>query len=460
MRNSTKKLLFLLPLIAILPITIIAVKKVLDLKKGASGTLANIVIDASSPQAPISPQLWQNFAQGGEEPKDMLAPIVAEVAALKPQVIRIDHIYDYYNVYKSDGSFDFSKLDIAAKTIVKTGAVPMFSLSYIPSSLSTDGSIISPPKDWSSWQRLVQKTVERYSGKNGLNIDNVYYEVYNEPDLFGNWHYGKDPNYLTLYYHSTLGAQKAQNVNSFKIGGPATTGFYPNWIKALFKYASKNSLQVDFVSWHRYSANLSDYDSDFESLNEILTNYPNYFGVERLITEFGPESEYSSWYSSQVGAAHALAVTTHLLGKVHRVFAFELKDGVAKPGVENNTQWGMITHENNGKQTKPRYQGYLFLNNLTGKRLPLEGGGSWVSGVAAIDGGAIKILLVNFDPKNRHSEFVPVKINGLDSINYEVSFNYLFSQDSKIIKSVSEGKLFHQVALSPNDAVMITLVKK
>lgn len=390
----------------------------------------------------------------------MLAPIVPEVTALSPQVIRVDHIYDYYDVYQSDNSYNFSKLDKVVETIRKTGAVPMLSLTYIPPQLSIDGVITSPPKDWSAWERLVQKTVERYSGRNNLNIYNVYYEVYNEPDLFGNWHYAKEPNYLTLYYHSVSGAQKAQNVNSFKIGGPSTTGFYPNWIKALFKHASKNSLRVDFVSWHRYSPNLSDYDNDFESLNQILTNYPEYFGVERLITEFGPESDHSSWYSDQVGAAHALAVTTHLLGKVHRIFAFELKDGISRPGVENNGQWGMITHEDNGKQLKPRYQGYLFLNSLAGTRLPLEGEGSWVSGVAAIDKNVIKIFLVNFDPNNKHSEFVPVRINGLASANYEMKLNYLFGKDSTTIKNASEGKLFYRVALSPNDAVMITLTRK
>ncbi len=460
MKTSVKKLLLLLPLVVILPIAVFAVKSIIDLRKEASGTLANIIIDASSPQGQIAPQLWQNFSQGGEEPKDMLDPIVAEVSALNPQVIRVDHIYDYYDVYQSDNSYNFSRLDKVVETIRKTGAVPMLSLTYIPSQLSTDGAITSPPKDWSAWERLVQKTVERYSGRNGLNIYNVYYEVYNEPDLFGNWHYAKEPNYLTLYNHTVTGAQKAQDVNSFKIGGPSTTGFYPNWIKALFEYASRNKLRVDFVSWHRYSPTLSDYDNDFESLNEIITNYPNYFGVERIITEFGPESNHSSWYSNRVGAAHALAVTTHLLGKVHRIFAFELKDGIPRPGMEESGQWGMITHEDNGKKLKPRYKGYMFLNNLNGKRLPLEGEGNWVSGIAAINGNTFKVLLVNFDSNNKHSEFVPIKINRLPQASYEMKFDYLFGKDSMIIKNASGGKLFHRVAISPNDAVMITLTRK
>jgi xylan 1,4-beta-xylosidase len=460
MKTSFKKLLFIFPLVVILPLVVIAVQKVFNPQKTASGKLANISVDASLPQTPINSQLWQNFAQGGEEPKDMLSSVISEISALSPQLIRVDHIYDYYNVYQSDGVYDFSRLDQVVKTILKTGAKPMLSLSYIPSSLSIDGQIISPPNNWLAWQNLVKATVEHYSGRNGLNINNVYYEVYNEPDLFGGWHYAKDPNYLTLYYHSSVGAQKAQSVNDFKIGGPAITGFYPNWIKALFEYASKNKLRVDFVSWHRYSENLSDYDNDFESLNQILTNYPDYFSVERMISEFGPESEYSSWYSNQIGAAHGIAVSTHLLGKVHRVFAFELKDGPEKSGVENSHQWGMITHETNGKKTKPRYQAYILLNKLTGNRLPLEGEGSWVSGIATSDNGLVKILLVNFDPNGKHTELVPVRVNNLASGSYQIDLDYLFTPDSKINRTVSDGKFFERISLSANDAVLITFTKK
>jgi len=459
MKIFLRKIFFLLPLIAVLPLVVLATKKVIDPRKQASGKLANIIVDASLAQAPINPQLWQNFAQGGEEPKDMISSIIPEVIDLNPKLIRVDHIYDYYNVYQSDGSFDFSRLDQVVKTILETGAKPMLSLSYIPPQLSTDGQITSPTNDWLDWQRLVQATVERYSGRNSLNISNVYYEVFNEPDLFGGWHYGRKPSYLTLYYYSVLGAQSAQNVNFFKIGGPAITGFYPNWIKALFEYASENQLRVDFVSWHRYSENLLDYDDDFESLNQILTNYPDYFSVERIISEFGPESEYSSWYSDQTGAAHAVAVSTHLLGKVHRIFAFELKDGPTKAGVENSHQWGMISHETNGKKTKPRYQAYLFLNKLSGNRLPLEGEGSWISGVAVKDNNLIKILLVNFDPDGKHSELVPLRVNNLVSGNYQIDLDYLFGQDSKQNKDLSGGKFFQRIPVSANDAVLVTFLR-
>ncbi|MBL7078492.1 hypothetical protein ISS42_02445 [Candidatus Shapirobacteria bacterium] len=453
MNNYSKKIIKLLILSLLLPVILASLQGIYDWRKGAAGKPAYIRIDASRPQANINPALWQNFCQGGEEPKDMIGPVINQVKALSPQIIRIDHIYDYFNIVRPDNTFDFSRLDVMVKSILATGAKPMLSLSYIPPAWSADGQITSPPQDWSLWEKLVTATVEQYSGKNNLNIYNVYYEVYNEPDLFGGWHYGKNPNYLTLYFHSAQGAQKAKTVNSFKIGGPAITGFYPNWIRALLKHAQKNSLLLDFISWHRYSADLADYDQDFEKLAGILTDYPTYQNLEKYITEFGPESERSSWYKNQVGAAHALAVSTHLLDKVHRIFAFELKDG---PGnIEN--QWGLLKHENQGAALKPRYLAYQFLNQLSGKRLPLEGNGTWVSGVAARKNNSTLIFLVNFDPREKHTELVPVQVNNLSPGKYQLKLDYLFGSEQTLIKEISNTSLLHQVYLEANEAVFLTL---
>ncbi|MCD6225741.1 hypothetical protein J7J95_01515 [bacterium] len=448
-----KKLFVVLVSLVSLAVIVVSIKGIYDWKKKAWGKPANIIVDASLPQKEINPQLWQNFAQGGEEPKDMLAPILAKIRPLHPQVIRIDHIFDFYNVYQGPGQYNFSQLDKVVFTILKTGARPMFSLSYIPVSLARNGQTTSPPQNWQEWENLITATVKHYSGKDGLNINNVYYEVFNEPDLFGNWHYAKDPNYLTLYYHTAKGAMKATNTNPFKIGGPATTGFYPNWIKALLRFCHQNRLPLDFLSWHRYSPHLPDYDADFEKLNSILTSFPEYQNVERLITEFGPGPQRSSWYASKVSAAHTIAVTAHLLGKVHRVFAFELKDG---PSL-NTHQWGIITHENNGQKPKPRWYAYLFLNKLRGKRLPLEGNGSWVSGLALKEGKTIKILLVNFDPSQKHQEYVPVRIKNMAQGRWQLSFDYLFQKDYQLIRENHSTTLFFQTYLPPNEAVIISL---
>jgi len=448
------KILIILAVLLIIPSALFLVFQNHDLRKAAFGKSARIVIDVSQPGSVISSALWQNFSQGGEEKKDMIAPVVNEVKKLSPQIIRIDHLFDYYVKINGD-QYDFSVLDEVVKTILSTGAKPMFSLSYMPQALSSDGKAISPPKDWHQWKKLVSATVSRYSGRNGFNLSGIYYEVWNEPDLFGNWHYGKNQGYLNLYYQTISAIQSVTNVNPFKVGGPATTGFYPNWITELLKFCHQKGLRIDFISWHRYAKNLEEYQEDFEKLNKILTSYPEYFRLERLITEFGPDPENSPWYDSKISAIHAIAGATKLLGKVHRVFAFELKDGPDPKGKRFWGRWGLLTHDSHGKDKKPRYYAYQFLNQLRGNRLPLEGEGSWVSAVAANEKGTIRVLIVNYDPQGRHYESPPIILKNIPPGQYLFSINYFLGRTSTIKEEVATNSIVKRVILPPNSAALL-----
>ncbi len=432
-----------------------------DLRRAAFGTKAEIKIDVSKPGTPISKDLWQNFSQGGKEPTDMIAPVKNEVKNLNPQIIRIDHIFDYYVKIESSPAgetYDFSKLDKVFQTILDTGEVPMFSLSYMPSKISSDGQKNSPPINWADWSSLVKKTVLRYSGKENFNLSNIYYEVWNEPDLFGGWNYAKKPNYLNLYFYTVKAAEEVENVNNFKIGGPATTGFYPNWIEALFKYCFKNKLQLDFISWHRYSKDINDYIKNFEKLDKILTNYENYFSVERLITEFGPDSENSTWYDNNISAAHTIAGMTKLLGKVHRAFTFELKDGPSPKTEKYWGQWGLITHENNGIATKPRYA-YQLLNKLDGQRLPLEGEETWVTGIASKSSNKIQVLVVNYDPKDNHYETPPITLNNIQPGSYSFSQTRLVGKKLTSEEKINNMTITKKFVLPPNSAILLEWTK-
>jgi len=461
MKQKTKvfKIIYTLLLVFAIPITLWSLPSIQDWRKSAFGKPANIIIDAKKVGAPISSELWQNFAQGGESPTDMLTPIASSIAPLLPKMIRIDHVFDHH--IKIDGeNYDFSQLDSIVNTIIKLGAKPMLSLSYMPTSLAKDGNVTSEPNNWSAWQRLVGATVSRYSGKGGFNIDGVYYEVWNEPDLFGNWHYAKSKNYLTLYLQTVSAAQSVANTNSYKIGGPATTGFYPNWIKSLFNFCHQNQLPLDFVSWHRYSKHISDYLDDFEKLNQILTDYPEFYAVERVISEFGPSSENSSWNDSQIGAIHDLATITNLLGKVHRVFPFELVDGLDPSGEKYWGRWGLLTHPSKGLSPKPRYHAFTFLNQIVGSRLSVAGEGTWVSAIASNNNGIISALIVNYDPQNKHSETVPITLKGISPGQYQIKTTEFLGQERVVVEDFAESETTRQVLLKPNSAIIIEWQKK
>jgi len=447
------KSLFLLLGLAVLPLAIWLVTEEVHWRPHASGRLANISVDETKSGLMVNSQLWRNFSQGGDALAANLPAALPALRQLRPQYIRIDHIFDAYHVYRPGAAPDFRRLDKVVKAILALGARPFFSLSYIPSRLSANGEITAPPEDWQAWQELIRATVEHYSGYGGWNISNVYYEVYNEPDLFGHWHYARRPNYLTLYYYSARGAMAARQVQPFKIGGPATTALYPNWINALLHFCQQRQLRLDFISWHQYSARADDYRQDFEKLNEILTANPRWGSLERIISEFGPKSQRSDWYQTRIGAAHDLAAAVTLLDRVHRLFAFSVVD---LPDTPNG--WGILRRQSGRFLPKPRWRSYSLLGRLKGRRIYLRGEGSWVRGLATrTDSRHWQLLLVNYDPQASHAEKVPVRFWHFQPGRYQIISRYLSGRRSQKEVRVMGSFLFDTVYLPANGAVLLEI---
>lgn len=381
----------------------------------------------------------------------MLAPVISQVKSLKPEYVRIDHVFDYY---------DQSQLDAVIGDITSTGAKPFIALSYMPPSIAQGGDINAEPVNWADWENLVQKTVEHISGKNGLGISDVYYEVWNEPDLFGGYKIGGSKNYLDLYAHTVAGATRAANTLPFKIGGPATTGYYKNWMTGLLDFVSRNNLRLDFLSWHDYSKNLDSYLSDTNGARALLANY-NLAGREMIISEMGPNSENDTVYDGMFGAIHEIATTVVLQDEVDRTFTFEVIDG---PG---NSQywgrWGLYTNPKFGTPVaKPRASAITFLNNLIGgSKLTVFGQGSWIRAMAKkLSNQVVRILIVNYDPKGTHEEFVPIKFVNLPSQNFTVKrIQFLGGTVSQDVATTSAQWQTYQ-DLKPNSAMIFEVTFK
>lgn len=388
----------------------------------AAGVPANLVFNYEGVLGKL-PQPWRNLDQGGEEPKEMLASVVEEVKELNPEYIRLDHIYDAFKVVsRTDGrlTYDWTGLDKAIEVILATGAKPFLSLSYMPIVISS-GDMIAPAKDWNEWGQVVQATIEHYSGRSQKNIDGIIYEVWNEPDLFGGYKTYGGKNYLEMYSASAKAAARAQNVNPFEIGGPATTGLYQNWEERLIKYVAGNDLRMDFLSWHRYSYDLEQYERDARQARKWAENIPALVNLKFYVTEWGHNSEVDPGYDEKFGAIHTLAGARVMMGSIDRAVLFEIKDG---PGAEKYWgRWGILTHEKFGTpEKKPRYHALQFLNNLGPYRLSVAGEGSWIKSIASTDDkGNLKIMVVNYDPKGLHSEAVPMTFENLPKGNFKIT---------------------------------------
>lgn len=449
-----KQIIVFVSLMAV-PLAVYLTKKPLPFFGRAFGTKANLVIDAGSSFA-VPGGSWKNLAQGGEEKERMLACCTGQIKVLSPKYIRIDHLFDYYDVVsRTDGhlSFNWTKLDAVIGDIVQSGAKPFISLSYMPSVLASE--VTKPPADWQEWRQLIKAAIEHISGAEGLAIADVYYEVWNEPDLFGKYKLYKDPNYLDLYYHTAQAAAQTSGVNRFFLGGPATTELYKNWIEGLILNSKENGLKLDFLSWHRYSKDLDIYEQDIVNAKKWVGEL-GMSDIELIISEAGPNSENDQVYDQTASAIHTLATTAVVEGEISRLFTFEIKDG---PGPEKYWgRWGLLTHEKFGaNEAKPRFKALEFLNLMEGSKVNVAGEGSWVKAFAVENSNTIKLLVVNYDPSGRHFEAVPVSFINLPFGRFRYTRkNFLGAASTREIQV--DGKVWQTVEnLDANQAAILEI---
>lgn len=453
--------LILVGMLAVVFLGVWQIDQVREFFGKASGENANIHVYTQNVIGTYA-KPWRNLAQGGEDSNWRIGTMIPQVKALKPEYIRIDHIYDFYEIVQgSNGSYsyDFSRLDPLLDDIVATGAKPYIALSYMPTQFS-GGDITGAPTNYADWQTLVQQTVQHISGTK--RISDVYYEVWNEPDLFGDWKYYGNKNYLTLYRSAALGAANARGVQPFKIGGPATTGFYKNWAEALIKYAAQNNLRLDFISWHRYSTNLDAYKDDMTAIRSLVRSYPQYEdSLEFHITEWGHDSEVHPGYDTNYSAAHTVAGAIEMVGVVERAFAFEIQDGKGPEGKEYWGRWGMFTHSDFGSKAKPRYFALKMLDRISDQRVQLLGKGSWVKALAAKNPTTqnIEVVLANYDARAQHAENVPIFFEDITPGSYTITKELTSGSNVTENVATTEAKLKTNLFMPVNSVGFVTLKK-
>lgn len=417
---------------------------------------ASIEVDCSQSLGQINKN-WQNLSQGGESNTWTIEPIQEKVRDLKPKYIRIDHLYDFFDIVQYDGSeisMNFSRFDKIINEIISVGAKPYLALSYMPSSISK-GDILEKPKDWNLWQEVVKKTIEHVSGDMG--ISEVYYEIWNEPDLFGSWKTYGDKSYTDLYLYASRGATSAQGVQDFKLGGPAITALYKNWFDNLIKLKKTGQIKLDFFSWHRYAFDVYDYEVDIANVETWLVDH----GLEKEdlelhITEWGPDSDLNEVYDNKNSAAHLVAVAISLEDFIDKSFVFEVQDGESETG-KYWGRWGVLTSPNTASDIKPRYNALKLLSDLSGERLRTTGQGYYVKAITTKKGPSYEMIVVNYDKDNEHGEIVPINFKNVENGNYDVIINFFDGTQKNFLKETSNNEIKFILPMKVNEIAQIKM---
>lgn len=400
---------------------------------------------SAAPSGPLR-RIWSNFSQGGEQTKLMLTPAADQISLLQPNYIRIDHI------------FDFPDLDQRVEEIIRAGARPFLSLSYFPSSISEELTKLPPSLE--KWGALVEQTVQRYSGKNQKNLLDLYYEVWNEPDLFGKM---TPEQYFALYQTTVVAAQKCQNCNPFRIGGPAITTLKKDWMDKFLRLAGRSSLRLDFVSWHSYQINPEKTAWEAKTLKELPGFTQFYPQAELIVSEWGSVPEVSNLHDSYFGASHTIWAIEKLKNSVDKLFTFELVDGPSPEGKKYWGRWGLLTHESQGLTAKPRYYPYLYLSKLLEFEMRLQEASPNIAVIGSTDGKESYSLILT-RPKGNFGP-IPAQIilagtlpgiYNLNSYFLDLGNNPLIPQASVL---QSNGTISITLSLNPNAVVLAELTR-
>lgn len=456
-------LFFLLVILLFLPFTVFSALQIQQYLSRASIPKANIIVKTEKSMGEINTS-WSNFSQGGEEPPPMLEKTIDKMKKLSVRYIRLDHIYDSYDIVKKNNNgfvFDFSILDKTVEDILQMGALPFFSLSYMPPVFTNDGSVISVPDDWNNWKDLVRATIEHYSSRFGMNLTNVYYEVWNEPELpqFGSWKLTGHKDYKLLYFYAAEGAKLAKYTNKFFLGGPAVGSFYPDWISKFADYIIQNNLRLDFYSWHRYHKNPHIFINDAQGIRKILNHYPDLKDVPLVLSEWGIDSSNNTLTNSNQSAAFTVHSASKFQKNIDLAFNFEVKDGPPPSG----GNWGLLTHEKNNPPLapKPKYYAFQALNKLEKNRVEIVGTNYFIDGLAAKTDNKITVLLANYDKEGKNTENVPVTFTGLSNGSYKLKYAFVLEDRSGFFDLVSTNGVINKTFLmKPQDVLYLELEKE
>jgi len=304
----------------------------------------------------------------------------------------------------ADGSlvFNWALVDKVYDFLVEVGFDPIVELNPMPACMASGKQTfffykmnVTPPRDMGEWQQLVAATARHFIERHGLaRVRRWKFEVWNEPNLHGQFWSGTQEEYFELYAAS---ARALKGVHpDLQVGGPASAGGemvlpFANWCR-------ERGVPVDFFSYHNYP--MGEYGQypwrqgsphapgmafadEFRKTRAALAA-AGFGAIPHIITEWniqhcGPDGK-AKWVGCDdvvrlFGCAAAIHHNLHAEPHVEALGYWTASDVMHEARVTHrwydgrNQHYGLI---NLNGDPKPAYHAFAFLNRLTGPRYDLQ----------------------------------------------------------------------------------------
>ena len=288
-------------------------------------------------------------------------------------------LHDDMGVYREDKDgkpeYNFQYIDTLYDALLRQHIRPFVELTFMPSQLASGTQTvfwwkgnITPPKDPAKWAALIRALVAHFKERYGAEeVQQWYFEVWNEPDLHNGFFSGSLDDYLALY-KNTAEAVKAE-CPACRVGGPASAMPYA-FEEAFEKYVVANNVPADFVATHAYGVTQGYLDAD-GSAGTLLDPGPDIVSgrmqhsreLLKASGRPGMELHFTEWSS-------AYTPTDFMHDQYHQASFILDKIKRASPYVDSMSYWTFTDiFEENGPRFTP-FHGGFGLMNLQGIRKP------------------------------------------------------------------------------------------
>jgi len=141
---------------------------------------------------------------------------------------------------------------------------------------------VNPPEDNEKWAAICRGIIRHYNEgwDNGFHYNIKYWEIWNEPDCSPATWNGTPEQFFKLYGVAATAIKK--EFPTIMIGGPGmalplglteNTGMAADFTKNFLTYCKKQSVPLDFFSWHNYNTSPWDLTHRATAIRSILNEY-------------------------------------------------------------------------------------------------------------------------------------------------------------------------------------------
>lgn len=212
----------------------------------------------------LSPFCYYKLLDLSAEFRDLHIPLVRlhDAPWFNENVVDIHTIFKNFTLDPGkEENYDFRQTDHYLASLINTGTGIVYRLGESIEH-SKEHYYVNPPDDPSKWAQVCCSIIRHYTEgwANGFHYNIKYWEIWNEPDGSPATWNGSAEEFYKLY--ATAAKMIKKEFPEIMVGGPGMarplkdengTLMVADWTAHFLEYCSKNSVPLDFFSWHDYN---------------------------------------------------------------------------------------------------------------------------------------------------------------------------------------------------------------